>query len=131
VGGVVESITTGALQSLIGDAAAARQVRLESGEDVVIGVNKYATDESFPDVQGFELNTDGISTQLARLHEVRQTRDSQQVATQLNSLRAAASDADVNLMPTLIDCATAYCTIGEITQILRDVWGEFTQPKVI
>jgi methylmalonyl-CoA mutase N-terminal domain/subunit len=131
MGGVVEAIKSGSLQQLIGDAAAARLQRLESGEDVVIGVNKYAGSNAIPDVQGFELNPEGIATQLTRLEDVRRSRDRARVDLELKTLRDMVGDPDENLMPALIECANAYCTIGEITDVLRDAWGEFRQPRVI
>jgi methylmalonyl-CoA mutase N-terminal domain/subunit len=130
-GGVVNAIETGRLQQSIGDNAAQRQARMESGEDVVVGVNMYASDSDFPDIEGYELDAAGIEGQLKRLAEVRRSRDATQVRDSLVSLERAARTDDSNLMPLLIDCAKAYCTIGEIADCLRDVWGEFQQPKVI
>jgi methylmalonyl-CoA mutase N-terminal domain/subunit len=130
-GGVVNAIETGRLQQTIGDTAAQRQARMESGEDVVVGVNKYASEEDFPDIEGYELDAAGIEGQLSRLAEVRRSRDASLARKSLSALEDAAGTDDVNLMPLLIDCAKAYCTIGEIAGVLRDVWGEFQQPKVI
>jgi methylmalonyl-CoA mutase, N-terminal domain len=129
-GGVVDAVSTGRLQTLIGDEASRRQRRLETGEDVVVGVNKYASGEGIPDVDGFELDEKGIETQIARLEQVRRERHNAGVRRTLQALRRGA-ESDVNLMPLLIDCATEYATIGEMTDVLRDVWGEFQQPKVI
>ena len=130
-GGVVSAIETGRLQQIIGDTAAERQAAMESGEDVVVGVNKYASDAPFPEVEAYELNPDGVQGQLDRLGEVRRTRDAQAAGASLRELEQAARRDEVNLMPLLIECAKAYCTIGEIADVLRDVWGEFQQPKVI
>ena len=130
-GGVIDAIETGRLQQIIGDNAARRQARLESGEDVVIGVNKYASDTPFPDIEGYELDATGVKGQLARLADVRLTRDAAAAQDSLRELRRAAATEYVNLMPLLIDCANSYCTLGEITGVLRETWGEFQQPKVI
>jgi methylmalonyl-CoA mutase N-terminal domain/subunit len=130
-GGVVDAIETGTLQQSIGDAAAQRQARMESGEEVVVGVNKYTSEKDFPDIEGYELDSAGIQGQLDRLAEVRRSRDASLATESLRALESAAGTDDVNLMPLLIDCATAYCTIGEMSGVLRDVWGEFQQPKVI
>ncbi len=128
-GGIAQAIETGRLQVAIGDSASDRQVRLESGEEVVVGVNKYASDDPMPDVEGYELNADGVRRQLSRLEQVRAERDPEQVDGQLRRLSAAADGAE-NLMPLLIDCARAYCSVGEITDVLRTSWGEFQQPRV-
>ena len=57
-------------------------------------------------------------------------RDGESVASSLRALRAAAETDDVNLMGPLVDCANAYCTVGEMVAVLKDVWGEFRQPVV-
>lgn len=129
-GGVVSAIETGALQQTIGDSAAERQAKLESGEAVVVGVNKYASDAPFPDVEGYELDPEGRQGQLDRLAAIKESRDGQRVRDTLATLEKSAQESDVNLMPLLIECAKAYCTVGEITDVLRDIWGEFEQPKV-
>lgn len=130
-GGIVDAIETGRLQQSIGDTAARRQARMEAGEDIVVGVNKYASDSSFPDIEGYELDAAGAEGQLNRLAEVRRTRDASAAEESLRALKQAAATDDVNLMPLLVDCAKAYCTIGEISGVLREIWGEFQQPKVI
>ena len=130
-GGVVDAIETGRLQQSIGDTAAQRQARMEAGEDIVVGVNKYASDSSFPDIEGYELDAAGVQGQLDRLAEVRRTRDASAAEETLRALEQAAATDAVNLMPLLVDCAKAYCTIGEISGVLREIWGEFQQPKVI
>ena len=129
-GGVVAAIETGQLQQIIGDSAARRQASLETGDDVVVGVNKYASETPLPDIEGYELDAAGVAGQLAGLNEVRRTRDAAAAQASLRDLERAAGRDDVNLMPLLIDCATSYCTLGEIAGVLRDTWGEFQQPKV-
>jgi methylmalonyl-CoA mutase N-terminal domain/subunit len=129
-GGIVSAIESGRLQQLIGDSAAQRQRSLESGDEVVVGVNRYRSDAELPDVQGFSLDEAGIEAQLERLREVRRVRERRVVMDRLEKLERAATTPGTNLMPLLIDCATAYCTLGEIADVLRSVWGEFHQPKV-
>jgi methylmalonyl-CoA mutase N-terminal domain/subunit len=128
-GGVVDAVSTGRLQTLIGDEASRRQRRLESGEDVVVGVNKYASGEGIPDVDGFELDEKGIETQIARLQEVRRERHDAGVRRTLHALRQGA-ESDTNLMPLLIDCARAHATEGEIVGALQDVFGSYTETPV-
>jgi methylmalonyl-CoA mutase N-terminal domain/subunit len=130
-GGVVDAIETGRLQQQIGDAAALRQARMEAGLDVVVGVNKYRSGTSIPEVQGYALDEAGAARQLDRLADVRRTRDAARAQQSLRALESAARQPDTNLMPLLVDCATAYCTIGEISDVLRQTWGEFNQPRVI
>jgi methylmalonyl-CoA mutase N-terminal domain/subunit len=67
--------------------------------------------------------------QLGRLAEVRRDRDARLVGECLRDLRSAA-DGSANLMPYLVEAVKAYCTLGEISDVLRDAWGEFQQPVV-
>ena len=128
-GGIVDAIETGKLQMSIADAAAAQQARLENGEFVVVGLNKYATDRPVPDVEMYALDEEGAARQLKRLESVRAERDPAAVHHALAQLRTASVE-ETNLMPLLIDCAHAYCTVGEITDVLRSSWGTFEQPRV-
>ena len=74
-------------------------------------------------------DAEGRETQLKRLAKVKSERDSADVAAKLAALSRAAEGTD-NLMHALIDCANAYCTVGEMVTALKNVWGEFQQPVV-
>jgi len=129
-GGMVQAIEQGYLQRLIADEAFRVQQDVSSGERVVVGVNKFATDEPAPEVEGYELDEKGRLRQLERLTEVKRTRSAADVRTTLGALEKAAAREDENLMPLLVDCAKAYCTVGEMVKVLKDQWGEFQQPRV-
>jgi methylmalonyl-CoA mutase, N-terminal domain len=129
-GGMVEAIEKGYLQRLIADEAFAVQQAVSSGDRVVVGVNKFATDDEPPEVEGYEPDEKGRQRQLERLAEVKRTRSAADVHSTLTVLEKAAGRDDENLMPLLIDCAKAYCTVGEIVQVLKQQWGEFQQPRV-
>jgi methylmalonyl-CoA mutase N-terminal domain/subunit len=129
-GGMVQAIEQGYLQRLIADEAFRVQQAVTSGERVVVGVNKFATDEEPPEVEGYEPDEKGRRRQLERLAEVKRTRSSAEVSATLTALEKASARDDENLMPLLVDCAKAYCTVGEIVQVLKDQWGEFQQPRV-
>jgi methylmalonyl-CoA mutase N-terminal domain/subunit len=127
-GGMVKAVEAGYVQRLIADEAYRMQRLLESGERKVVGVNTFVSDEPRPETATFEMNAESRDLQLKRLAHIKQTRDSTMVRESLAALRAAAERDDVNLMPILIDCALAYCTVGEMVKTLKDVWGEFKQP---
>jgi methylmalonyl-CoA mutase N-terminal domain/subunit len=129
-GGMVRAIEDGYLQGLIAEEAYRVHRLLESGERPIIGLNRYQTGEPPPDVQGYELDQANRRRQLERLASVKATRDDTGVKTALQSLGEAARRDDVNLMPLLVDCALAYCTVGEMVAVLKDEWGEFRQPAV-
>jgi methylmalonyl-CoA mutase N-terminal domain/subunit len=129
-GGMVEAVEQGYLHSLIADEAFRVQQALDTGDRKVVGLNLFATDEAPPEVEGFELDESGRQRQLERLAEVKRTRSASEVAQTLEALEKAAAQDDVNLMPLLVDCAKAYCTVGEMVDVLKAEWGEFQQPVV-
>ena len=128
-GGMVRAIEDGYLQGLIADEAFKIHQEVESGVRPVIGVNKFVSDEPAPDVSMYELDAEGRDTQLKRLSKVRSERSDVAVKEALAALARAAEGSD-NLMGNLIDCASAYCTVGEMVSTLKSVWGEFQQPVV-
>ncbi len=130
-GGMVVSIEDGYIQRLISEGAYRMQRDLEAGVRPVVGVNLFKTPEPLPDTEAYEMDAEALGAQLERLAHVKGQRDEGEVAHHLKLLRSGAEADDANLMPLLIDCAKAYCTIGEMTQTLKDVWGEFTQPVVL
>src|SRR5581483_10066959 len=129
-GGMVKAIEDGVLQRMISEQAFRIEEAVRSGERTVVGVNKFQTDEERPEVEGYELDEKGRLRQLERLAEVKRTRSAADVKATLSALSAAAAKDSENLMPLLIDCAKAYCTVGEMVSVLKDQWGEFQRPVV-
>jgi methylmalonyl-CoA mutase N-terminal domain/subunit len=128
-GGMVKCIEDGYVQRLIADESAAVQRKIESGERAIIGVNRYQTDEPAPALQPPAMDEAARKVQLDRLAEVRRTRNTRDALGALARLRSAAHGDD-NLMPYLVDCVESYCTVGEITSELKDVWGVY-QPSTV
>ena len=129
-GGMVKAVEDGHLHRLIADEAFRVQQAVSSGERPIVGVNRFQTDEPTPETEGYELDEAGRARQLERLVEVKSSRSAGDVAATLDALGKAAAQDDVNLMPLLVDCAQAYCTLGEMVDVLRGEWGEFVQPTV-
>ena len=127
---MVQAVEDGYLQQLISEEAFRIQTAVTSGERPIVGVNKFQTDEAPPEVEGYELDETSRTRQLERLAEVKRGRPAADVRATLAALGAAAAKDDVNLMPLLVDCAKAYCTVGEMVDVLKDQWGEFQQPAV-
>ena len=123
------AIEDGYLQGLIADEAYKIHQEVESGERPVVGVNKFVTAEAAPDIDTYELDAEGRDLQLKRLAQVKAERDPAAVSAALAALSRGA-EGDENLMHRLIDCANAYCTVGEMVSTLKAVWGEFQQPVV-
>jgi len=128
-GGMVRCIEDGYLQGLIADEAYKIHQEVESGARPVVGVNKFVTEEDPPEIATYELDAEGRDMQLKRLTAVKAERDGAAVEAALAAL-ARSADGDDNLMHKLIDCANAYCTVGEMVTTLKSVWGEFQQPVV-
>jgi methylmalonyl-CoA mutase N-terminal domain/subunit len=129
-GGMVKAVEDGYLVRLIADEAYRLQQAVSSGERKVVGVNLFETDDTIPETEGYELDEKGRQRQLERLAEVKRTRSAAEVTATLSALEKGAAAEDVNLMPLLVDCAKAYCTVGEMVSVLKDQWGEFVQPAV-
>ena len=129
-GGMVKAVEDGYLHRLIADESFRVQQDVSSGERQIVGVNKFQTDEETPETEGYELDEAGRARQLERLGEVKSSRSATDVAASLDALGKAAAQDDVNLMPLLVDCAKAYCTLGEMVDVLKNEWGEFVQPTV-
>jgi methylmalonyl-CoA mutase N-terminal domain/subunit len=128
-GGMVSAIEDGYLQGLIADEAFRIHQDIEAGTRPVVGVNRFVSEEPEPDVVTYELDAEGRDLQLKRLSKVKAERDSGAVQSTLVALSRSAEGTD-NLMHRLIDCANAYCTLGEMVSALKAVWGEFQQPVV-
>ena len=131
VGGLIAAIKSGMAGQLIADSSWEQQVALEGGDRLVVGVNAFAeTDEAPMPIEPFLLNPGVLKRQLARLAEVRRTRDSALVRALLGELRRAADDPGINLMPPIEEAVRARCSVGEICNVLRDAWGEYRPPAV-
>lgn len=124
MGGAVEAIEKGYIQKEIQDAAYAWQMSVESGERTIVGVNKFQQEEK--PVEGLlRVDASAGEFQKKKLAKVKAERDNAKVAEELAKLEAAAADESVNLMPVILDCVRAYCSLGEICGVLRKVFGEF------
>jgi methylmalonyl-CoA mutase N-terminal domain/subunit len=129
MGGAVAAIEAGYMQSEIQEAAVRQQRDIESGRRVVVGVNRFRSEEQ-PEPAIFRVNTELARAQVGRLQRVRAERDSAASAAALARLGEAAR-ADTNLMPAIIDAVRAYATLGEICGELRKAWGEYRPPTVV
>ena len=132
MGGMVEAIERGYPQREIAESAYALQQAVESGEQVVVGVNAYAAADAEP-IHTLYIDESAETRQRARLDDVRARRDQAAVARALAALREGARSgaATANTMPLFIDACRAYATVGEMCDTLREVWGEFVEAPII
>ncbi|TCP59593.1 methylmalonyl-CoA mutase [Tumebacillus sp. BK434] len=123
MGGAVKAIEQGYMQREIQNAAYQAQMAIEDGSAVVVGVNKFRLEnEPKPELQ--KINPELERIQNERLAELRKTRDNDLVEAKLAALKLAAQGTD-NLMPFIVDAVKAYATLGEICNVMRDVFGEY------
>jgi methylmalonyl-CoA mutase N-terminal domain/subunit len=129
LGGIVKCIANGYIQKLVSKQAYEEEKKIRSGEIPKVGVNKYVSEESASrEVQLHEFNPKVQEEQIERLQEVKAKRDSAEVEKTLAALRDKAANTQENLMPSIMDCVRAYCTVGEMSNVFRDVFGEFREP---
>lgn len=129
LGGAARAIEKGYIQKEIQDSAYNYQKEIESGERIVVGMNKFQIKEESP--KGL-LRVDPAVGELQKkkLEELRKERDNNRVESTLASLRRAASGSE-NLMPFILDAVKAYATLGEICGVLREVFGEYEQSIIL
>lgn len=122
-GGMVEAISSGLPKMMIEEAAARKQAKIDSGEQAVVGVNKYQSKTK----QDFEVldidNTAVRQRQIERLNRIKSTRNPEQVAQALNNLKNGARSQG-NLLQLTIDAMRVRATLGEVSDTLREVFGE-------
>jgi len=129
LGGALAAIEHGYIQREIQDAAYRTQREIERSESIVVGVNKYETDEKLS-MDRLKLDPAIENTQREHLAEVRKRRDSGRADELLGRLESTARGEE-NMMPVLIECVEADLTLGEICGRLRQVWGEYRPPTGI
>jgi len=126
LGGMTRAIEHGLPKMRIEEAAAAKQARIDSGIDVITGVNKYQVIE-VPDFDILEVDNTAVrNEQIARLTKLRSERDEEAVKTALTSLTECASSGEGNLLECAVRAARARATLGEISDAMEKVFGRYT-----
>ncbi len=129
MGGAEKAIEEGYIQSEIQKAAYQWQKDVESGERIIVGVNKYQVEE--PEPTGLlKVDPSVQDAQISKLKDLRSKRDSISVNNRLDELRKAAQGVD-NMLPYILNAVKAYATEGEICGVLREEWGEYIAPVTI
>ncbi|NPA47909.1 MAG: methylmalonyl-CoA mutase family protein [Thermococci archaeon] len=129
MGGMMRAIERGYIQKEIADAAYKYQREIEEGKRIIVGVNKFQTDEPL-EVEILKVDPSIREKQIERLKKLRSERDSRKVEEALDRLRNAADGEEENLMPYIIEAHRHLATLGEVTDVLREVWGEYRAPLV-
>ncbi|MDR3702701.1 MAG: methylmalonyl-CoA mutase family protein [Candidatus Sulfopaludibacter sp.] len=124
LGGTLKAIETGYIQNEIQNSAYAWQRAVETGERIVVGVNRFRQEERA--IPTFRLDPELERLQVEKLRQVRASRSAASVAEKLDALEQTAR-GEANLMPAIVDAAAAYATVGEISGRLRGVFGEYRE----
>ncbi len=126
--GMLQAIETGYIEREIARSAYEYQLKIESGDQVVVGLNQYQS-ENNQKLELFQFDPEEEDWQMARLADTRSKRSDADVKSALSSLKQTATD-ERNLMPAVLDSVSSHATEGEILDTLRDVYGEYTDPGV-
>jgi methylmalonyl-CoA mutase, N-terminal domain len=122
IGGTLAAIESGLIQRDIQDAAYRAQQKIDGGEMVVVGVNRYTTDEANP-IETLRIDPDIEARQIARVRDVRASRDAAAWQAAIDRVTQAARGTD-NLVPAIVTAVEAQATVGEISDAMRAVFGE-------
>ena len=129
LGGVVEAIKENFFQREIAEASFRFQGEVESGERVIVGVNRFE-DADERELEILKIDAALEQKQIERVRALRARRDSAAVESALARLGREAAEADTNLMPAIIDASRAYVTMGEMCDALRESWGVWRETPV-
>jgi methylmalonyl-CoA mutase N-terminal domain/subunit len=129
MGGMLRAIETGYVQREIQESAYRYQKAIESQEQVVVGVNRFQLEDE-PPVNVLRMDPELEQAQVGRLRALRERRDAKIVSEALEKLHQAAGTNE-NLLPRILECVEVYATVGEISNTLRRVWGEYRETSVV
>src|SRR5258706_12403378 len=127
VGGVVRGLETGWLQRKINESAARQQWEIEQHRRVIVGVNEFVTDGPAVEIELLKIAEQTEREERQRMAKMRGERNNALVEKKLGALREAAATSR-NLMPFILDCARAYCTLYEIRAAMETVFGAYREP---
>jgi len=123
-GGALQSVESGYIQSEITEAAYEYQRQVEHGQRIIVGTNRFQNTEAEPSAEILTVDPSVRQRQCERLRALRARRDNERCQNVLARLQAAAANERENLLPLIVEAVEAYCTLGEISDAFRTVWGE-------
>ncbi|MCX7966525.1 MAG: methylmalonyl-CoA mutase family protein [Syntrophorhabdaceae bacterium] len=127
-GGIIKAVSDGYIQRMVARQAYEIEKGIESGELLKVGVNIYKEGESM-EVELHEYNYESAEKQIERLKQVKRERSQRDVAKALRELEIATKEGK-NVMPYLVECCKVYATLGEMTDVFRQIFGEFKEPSL-
>jgi methylmalonyl-CoA mutase, N-terminal domain len=129
LGGVIPAIENGFFQREIADASFRYQREIDDHQRTIVGVNEYVMDEPI-EIPILDMDPQGYDRQVERLATMRRERDNRESTRTLRALEQACRDGQ-NVMPPLLDAVSAYCTLQEMTDVMRDVFGEYQEAAIV
>ncbi len=127
LGGVIAAIRKGFIQQEIANSAYRYQREIEDKQRIIVGVNDFVVDEQ-PEVEPLRVSQASLKAQLERLKRIRKGRDPKKHERALDRLRKACEDEEENTMPHILDAVRACATLGEICNVMREVFGVWEEP---
>jgi methylmalonyl-CoA mutase N-terminal domain/subunit len=127
MGGIVDAISTGYIQREVAKQSYIYEKKVQTCEIIKVGVNKYRIDEESKKIEFHEYDPYSARHQIDTLRKIKSGRDNVKVKKTLDKLKEKAYTTE-NLMPYIIDAVRVYATVGEITNVLKEVFGEFKEP---
>lgn len=126
-GGIVNAVATGKIQEAVSRQAYRREVHMQEGRTLKVGVNCFKREEDAKPVEFHPYNEEAANKQIEKLHRIKATRDPRAFSQAIEKLRNDAQNNE-NLMPATIEAVKAYATVGEIIGVLKEVYGEYEEP---
>jgi methylmalonyl-CoA mutase N-terminal domain/subunit len=130
MGGVIATIDKGFFQKEIADSAYRYQREIDEKKRIIVGLNEYTIEEEECPIKLLRIDPKTEKEQVTRLQKLKRERDNRKVKEVLEKLHHTA-EKDENLMPTIIEAVKTYVTLGEITEVLRQVYGEYKELIII
>jgi methylmalonyl-CoA mutase len=126
MGGMTEAVASGWAKMKVEECAAAKQARIDAGLDTIVGVNKYRLEKEDHPVEVLEIDNRAVrEKQIARLQQLRATRDNARVQAALAALTECARTGEGNLLALAVEAIRARATVGEVSDALEAVWGRY------
>ena len=126
-GGIINAVATGKIQEAVSHQAYEREKNMQDGKTLKVGVNCFKREEDAKTVEFHPYNQEAANKQISKIKKIKETRDKNKVDEALSQLRKDAEN-NLNLMPATIHAVKVYATVGEIIQVLKDVYGEYKEP---
>ncbi|MCP4633917.1 MAG: methylmalonyl-CoA mutase, partial [candidate division Zixibacteria bacterium] len=129
-GGVLKAIEEGFFQRELADSAYRYQQEIDRNERIIIGVNGYVNEDEKLEIPILEIEESVAINQLASLKKVKENRDNDKTKRSLEDLKKVIQTSD-NHFPALLECIRCYASEGEIVDVMKSVFGEYTEPPII